>query len=297
MGDGWMGEWVDGWMKTDSLFYQLFQAEPGILFELMGRSASDAQHYEFRSVELKQTAFRIDGVLLPTILPTSQPVYFVEVQFQLDPFLYHRFFAELFLYLSQHPKTYDWQGVLIYPRRSLRSTSSHLYRLLLESSQVMEVYLDEMGEMETLPLSVGVAKLVIEPEATAPEQARRLIARAKRESGSTYRDLINLVETIIVYKFTRLSRDEVIAMLGLREIKQSRFYQEVIEEGRQEGRQEEKQIMVQNFLLARFKEIDQELAAAIPALLRLADDRLAEALLQWSREEFLALARQSEPQE
>lgn len=56
-------------------------------------------------------------------------------------------------------------------------------------------------------------------------------------------------------------------------------------------------IIVQTFLLARFKEIDQELAAAIPALLRLADDRLAEALLQWSREEFLALARQSEPQE
>ena len=92
-------------MKTDSLFYRIFQTAPGIVLELAGASPSDAVGYEFRSVELKQTAFRIDGVLIPTQDNQNQPTYFVEVQFQRDDRLYHRFFAELFLYLAQNPST------------------------------------------------------------------------------------------------------------------------------------------------------------------------------------------------
>lgn len=48
-------------MKTDSIFYRLFQLSPRILFDLIGESSQTAGEYEFRSVELKQTAFRIDG--------------------------------------------------------------------------------------------------------------------------------------------------------------------------------------------------------------------------------------------
>lgn len=62
----------------------MFQTAPGLLFELMERSPTEATGYEFRSIELKQTAFRIDGVLLPVSQTASRPVYFVEVQFQKD---------------------------------------------------------------------------------------------------------------------------------------------------------------------------------------------------------------------
>lgn len=41
-------------------------------------------------------------------------------------------------------------------------------------------------------------------------EARRLVGQAQ---GS--RDIINLLSTIIVYKFNNLSRDEVDAMLGI----------------------------------------------------------------------------------
>jgi predicted transposase YdaD len=51
-------------MKTDSIFYRLFQTFPGTFFELINRQPSEASAYEFASVELKQTAFRIDGVFL-----------------------------------------------------------------------------------------------------------------------------------------------------------------------------------------------------------------------------------------
>ncbi|MBH8564251.1 DUF2887 domain-containing protein [Nostoc sp. CENA67] len=67
-------------MKTDSIFYRLFQTFPGILFELIGRQPSEASAYQFSSVELKQTAFRIDGLFLPTVNQPEYPIVFLEVQ-------------------------------------------------------------------------------------------------------------------------------------------------------------------------------------------------------------------------
>jgi len=48
-------------MKTDSLFYRLFQIRPQILFELLSDSSQPVSDYEFTSVEVKQLAFRIDN--------------------------------------------------------------------------------------------------------------------------------------------------------------------------------------------------------------------------------------------
>ncbi|MFN6028185.1 MAG: DUF2887 domain-containing protein, partial [Dolichospermum sp.] len=50
--------------------------------------------------------------------------------------------------------------------------------------------------------------------------------------------LINLIETIIVYKLPKKSRKEIEAMLGLSELKQTRVYQEALEEGKAEGQAE-----------------------------------------------------------
>jgi predicted transposase/invertase (TIGR01784 family) len=227
-------------MKTDSIFYQLFHTVPEILLELAGQPPQAAQHYEFRSVELKQTAFRIDGVLLPRPTASDRTVIFTEVQFQSDQKLYHRFFGEIFLYLRQYPATYDWQGILVYPQRSLEPTESRLYQVLLESTKVLRVYLNELGNVEELPLGLGLIRLVVEPEASTPEAARQLVERAKVEPLMTSSaEVIQSIATIMVYKFTHLSREEIEAMLGFTsQIKQSRVYQEAKQEGREEGREE-----------------------------------------------------------
>lgn len=90
---------------------------------------------------------------------------------------------------------------------------------------------------------MGVVKLVIETEETAPALARQLIAQAKQQliDAATKSDFINLIETIIVYKLPQKSREEIEAMLGLNELKQSRVYQEALEEGKQQGLEEGKQ--------------------------------------------------------
>jgi predicted transposase/invertase (TIGR01784 family) len=105
-------------LKTDSIFYRLFQEFPSIFFELIGNPPETANLYQFSSVEIKQTAFRIDGVFLPT-QDEERPIYFVEVQFQPDSDIYLRLVSELFLYLRQNKSKNSWQGVVIYPSRSI----------------------------------------------------------------------------------------------------------------------------------------------------------------------------------
>jgi len=52
-------------VRTDSLFYKVFQTLPGVLFELLGEPSMLAANYNFKAVELKELAKRTDGVFLP----------------------------------------------------------------------------------------------------------------------------------------------------------------------------------------------------------------------------------------
>ncbi|UXE63480.1 MAG: Rpn family recombination-promoting nuclease/putative transposase [Woronichinia naegeliana WA131] len=91
-------------MKTDKIFYTLFQVFPELLFELIGSDSNFAHNYQFKSIEVKELSFRLDGVFLPDENYPEYPLYFVEVQFQLDPDFYWRFFTEIILYTEHGHK-------------------------------------------------------------------------------------------------------------------------------------------------------------------------------------------------
>ncbi|HBK64178.1 MAG TPA: flagellar assembly protein H, partial [Cyanobacteria bacterium UBA11166] len=215
-------------MKTDSIFYNLFQAFPRIFFELIESPPETADFYEFTSREIKQTSFRLDGLFLPTTNNPEAPLYVVEVQFQPDETLYYRLFGELFLFLRQYQPPHPWEVVVIYPSRTVERQETPKLDQLLSQSWVKRIYLDELGEASASSLGVGVVKLVIESEKTAPQLARRLIESANLEltDERIRRDLIDLIETIIIYKLPQKSRQEIEAMLGLLELKQTKVYQE-----------------------------------------------------------------------
>lgn len=158
-------------MKTDSLFYRIFQTDPGILFELLGQSFKVAQDYEFKSVEIKQIAFRIDGVFLPNPDASDQTVWFVEVQFQHDPVFCQRFFSEIYLYLNLHPETVDWQAVVIYPKHSIEPGYLQVFRANLNSDQVHRIYLEDLDESSD-SLGVGLMQLIVADSADTVTQAQ-----------------------------------------------------------------------------------------------------------------------------
>lgn len=95
------------------------------------------------------------------------------------------------------------------------------------------------------------------------------------------KDVIEFLETVLVYKLPTLSREEIRAMLGLNDVqlKKTRFYQEIAEEerlegmqigmkagmqaGRQEGRQEGESLVLQKLLVRRFGPLPAEKKAVI----------------------------------
>ncbi|MCC5636108.1 Rpn family recombination-promoting nuclease/putative transposase [Nostoc sp. CHAB 5844] len=228
-------------MQTDKIFYSLFQAFPSIFFAIIGETNINPSTYEFVSVQLKETAFRIDGVFKPVNETPEEPLYFVEVQFQLDSKFYRRFFAEIFLYLRQNPSVNFWRAVVIYPQRIIEPDDQQPYRLILDSLQVQRIYLDELGRASQDSLQLAIVKLIITGEATAIDQGRQLIIQARQEltDEANRKQIVELIETILLYKFANLSREEVAAMLGIDdEFKKTRMYESIKQDGLEEGRQE-----------------------------------------------------------
>ena len=65
-------------MNTDTPFYRLFQERPATVFELAGLPVPENPAYRLHAEEVKQTAFRLDGVLQPETGRDDLPLIFVE---------------------------------------------------------------------------------------------------------------------------------------------------------------------------------------------------------------------------
>ena len=99
-------------------------------------------------------------------------------------------------------------------------------------------------------LEVSAIQLIGAKNQDATDQARRLIERMRTETtdATTQQNILESIQTIFIYKFPDLSRNEVEEMLGLSELKQTWVYQEAKSEGKLEGRQEERQEIAINLL-------------------------------------------------
>jgi predicted transposase/invertase (TIGR01784 family) len=253
-------------MRRDSIFYQLFRQSPTLLFELLPQPPANAQSYIFESIEVKETAFRIDGVFLPP--NPAGIVYFCEVQFQLDELLYERMLSEIVIYTYRNRERFaNWQAVVIYPTRETEQSRLEMIWELLESRRIRRVYLDELGEVEDLPTGLGLMVLTTLEGEQAKSEARGLIQRSQ---GS--RDIIELVSTIIVYKFSDLTRDEVAVMLGI-EIQQTRVYQDAKADG--------EKILVLKQLDRKLGNITPEIRSRVNSLNIEQLESLGEALLDF----------------
>jgi predicted transposase/invertase (TIGR01784 family) len=120
-------------MRTDTIFYQLFQTYPNLLFELMGLPAETAVGYQFISVEIKETAFRFAGILFPD--SPDKLIWFIEVQFQKVEAFYRQFITEIMLYLNQYRPEQDWRAVVIYPNRQAEAPKPVHYQELFASNR------------------------------------------------------------------------------------------------------------------------------------------------------------------
>ena len=222
-------------MKTDTLFYRLFQRAPKLALELLGLDyANDS--YCFSSEELKQTAFRIDGLLKPLTTDPEQPLIFIEVQYQPDHDFYGRLFSEITLYLYLNKPKRNWLALVIYPNRSIEKSTSIEFLPFLNLPQLQRIYLEDYQNRSDLSPTLEFIRLIASDKEQTITRAKELADRLDKIDL----DGLDFIETILVYKLPHLSREEIKKMLALNEVelRQTRFYQEVSAEGRQEGKQE-----------------------------------------------------------
>ncbi|NER08127.1 MAG: DUF2887 domain-containing protein [Okeania sp. SIO3C4] len=166
------------------------------------------------------------------------PFISLKCTLQKDEAFYRRFFGEIFLYLSQYEEAKYWQGLVVFRNRNIEPKDTQPYQVLLDSSKVTVVYLEDLGEEAYDNLGLGILKLIVEDEAKAVPQAKMLTAKATTElaEDAERQKVLELVKTIILYKFQDLEPEEVIEMLGMEDFKKSRLYQGIRREGREEGK-------------------------------------------------------------
>lgn len=223
-------------MKTDKLFYRIFLSQPALISELLPDIPANCE-FDYSAPVVKETELRLDGVLTPLAADLNLPLVFLEAQMQSDSNFYWRFFAGLFLYLRQSKIIRPWRGLLILRRRSHDLGSETPYQILL-NTWVQRLYLEDLLPLTDLSPNLALLKLLV-----IPDQEASVVARSILSSGSTpaeFKRLLDLVEAILINKFPQLSIEEVRQMLNLKEadMTQTRFYQEVLQIGRQEGLEE-----------------------------------------------------------
>ena len=268
-------------MKTDALFYRLFQTLPEVVFELAGLDEPGGRRYRFRSEEVKQTAFRLDGVLEPPETNPEGPVVFVEVQMQAEEAFYGRWFAEIFLYLYRMAPVRPWRAVAIYPSRPVERLDERRYGSVVWLPEVRRVYLEDWADVPADTVGLRLVQLLVSAATEAPAKARQLLREGPAMDGPKLPAsvLLDLVETILVYKLPTMSREEVRRMLELHDVdlKQTRFYREVFAEGESEGEAR----LLRKQLIRRFGPLpawaEAKLAGAEPAQLEVWGERVLEA--------------------
>ncbi len=265
-------------MKTDSLFYRLFQDWPQLALELL-KLPYNSDSYRFVSEEIKQTGFRIDGLFKPAD-DTEYPLIFAEVQYQPDSEFYGRFFSEIALYLYRQKPARTWLAMVVYPSRNIEKPASIAFEPFTQLPQLHRIYLDDYQNLSTLTPAQTLLSLIVCQNQQTIEIAQKLVKQRTIEGT----DILNFVETVLVYKLPHLTREEIKTMLGLdTELKQTRFYQEIAKEERQEGRKEESVALLTRLLRRKFGLLP-ELEAALQQLPEMELEQLedlADALLDF----------------
>jgi predicted transposase/invertase (TIGR01784 family) len=206
-----------------------------LALELAGLEVPGSGRYRFGSHEVKQTAFRLDGVLEPPADQPDAPLVFVEAQFQPDEAFYLRFFGEIIVYLRQYLPARPWQALVLYPQRHIERRIEAALPFL-DLPNLRRVFLDELPLLESPSPKRWLVALILAQDAQIPGIVEKVQAHRATRPGDGV-DWLELLETVLVYKLPHLTREEILTMFALTDIdlKQTRFYQQARSEGLVEG--------------------------------------------------------------
>lgn len=226
-------------MKTDALFYELFQAAPQTFFELL--QITPACPYRFESITVKTAEKRIDGVLEP--VDNTAPLYFLEVQAFPDDVIYWRAMREISTYFEQRPQQQEraWQAIVLWlnkeddPGLGTLKPLAHRPHYRLRSADLIKL-LKKLKAVDEKALVLNV----LHPLLTNSEREVRKnvvqwaenIRQTPNMDHQTEERLVTVMSQLIEQKFRNLSYKELSQMLRLTPLRETESVQEVLKEDR-----------------------------------------------------------------
>jgi predicted transposase/invertase (TIGR01784 family) len=221
-------------MRSDPIFYELFQVAPQTFFELIQVKPSCS--YTFKSITVKTTEKRIDGILEPS--QKGQPIYFIEVQGYEDEAIYCRTLREVFTFFEQNPdyRKSDWQAVVIWLNKDDDDPGFDKAVIYDKDKHQRLFSIDLVKTLKKLnqqSLVYNVLRPFIAKNETEVREhlSEWVTAIQQNDLGNeTEQRLTMLLTQIIEQKFKRLSYKELEQMLRLTPFKETRSYRESLQE-------------------------------------------------------------------
>jgi predicted transposase/invertase (TIGR01784 family) len=223
-------------MKTDSFFHRFFREFPGAFFRLIGEDERKAASYKFTSIEVKEQAFRFDGVFVPK--KEGEDIYFVEAQFKKEKDFYPRFFGEIFLYLRQNQPANNWRAVVLFPKASSDPGVHHHYQEFFESGRLQRLHLINLSKEQLEKFPLNLFQIILNSKQNVISAARKIFRQLPSQIPDTKEQekVIQILVNLLMNKLPELSLKEIKKMTEplLSDIRKSRAYQEIAEEATQE---------------------------------------------------------------
>ena len=125
-------------------------------------------------------------------------------------------------------------------------------------------------------------QLIISKNDDTDQYLNALVSSVQSRTDFQNQAIIELVSTIMVYKFPELSREEIQAMFTVSDLKQTKVYQEALDEGLEQGREQGAQGLVLRQLNRQFGQLPSGIQDKISGLPLEQLELLADALLDFS---------------
>ena len=230
-------------MKTDHLFYGLFQSAPdlialllpasGVAAPLLGLDAPGDELYRFEAPELKAVNHRLDGAFWPRngeAGTAEQPVVLLEVQMHAKPGFKHRLGAQSFRFLQLNPQVMHLGVVVVVPHRRLKLGPDQLpQQLQAFLDGVIWLSLEELSQQADLDPLLALLTLPVRPEVELKASTQQILARRP--------DLLSTVLTMLFERFPTFTPEEIMVIAGIPtdQLLHTRAAQILLDRGRQEG--------------------------------------------------------------
>ena len=221
-------------MKTDSLFYELFQFDPQTLLRLVHLKVEG--QYTFESITIKTTEKRLDGFFKN--VDGKGPNIFLEVQGYLDLKIYWRLFREICTYYEQKEDTVPAVAIVLFLDQKYDPGIPPLFSCIPPHQLIRVNLIDSLKTVEDKPGALTILKPLIVlskkelveavPKWTADIQSLKL-------PKDKTKILIELLEYAVIQRFPKLTLKEVQAMLQLTPLEQTVAGQELIQIGLERG--------------------------------------------------------------